>query len=129
MTSSKEASEDLSSDLLVKVAPLACAEILDCSHKKKPLPSALGSRIGTALHLIAQHLEVVQPFQLPDTAQDLSRQVLQDFLKICKVRSTVTRPATEYSVPTANHQPRSGQQSRPQPRRGTIKILITRCHL
>ncbi|KAL7933158.1 hypothetical protein V8C35DRAFT_60772 [Trichoderma chlorosporum] len=84
MASSGKAPELFSSDLLVKVAPLACQEILNCASKKKPLPSVLGSRIGTALHLIARHLEVVQPFQLPATAQDLSRQALLDFLKICK---------------------------------------------
>jgi hypothetical protein len=94
MASSGEASELFSSDLLVEVAPLASKEILVCASKKKPLPSVLGSRIGTALHLIARHLEVMQPFQLPATAQDLSRQALQDFLKICKVRSIPTQPAT-----------------------------------
>ncbi|KAL1604808.1 hypothetical protein SLS60_004348 [Paraconiothyrium brasiliense] len=84
MASSGEASDFFSSDLLVKVAPLACQEVLNCASKKKPLPSVLGSRIGTALHLIARHLEVMQPFQFPATAQGLSRRALQDFLKICK---------------------------------------------
>ncbi|KAH8744318.1 hypothetical protein F5883DRAFT_590309 [Diaporthe sp. PMI_573] len=84
MASSGEAPELFSSDLLAEVAPQACKEILNCASKKKPLPSVLGSRIGTALHLIAQHLEEVQPFQLPATVQDSSRQALQDFLKICK---------------------------------------------
>lgn len=104
MVSFGEASELFSSDLLVKVAPLACTEILDCALKKKPLPSVLGSRIGTALHLIAEHLEVMQPFQLPDTAQDLSHRALQDVLKICKVRSIPAQPATYYIVPVANCQ-------------------------
>jgi hypothetical protein len=94
MASSGEASELFSSDLLVEVAPLASNEIIVCAKKKKPLPSVLGSRIGTALHLIARYLEVMQPFQLPATAQDLSRQALQDLLKICKVRSIPTQPAT-----------------------------------
>jgi hypothetical protein len=94
MASSGEASELLNSDLLVKVAPLACMEILNCTAKKKPLPSVLGSRIGTALHLIAGHLEVMQPFQLPAMAQDLSRRALQDLLKICKVRNIPAQPAT-----------------------------------
>lgn len=94
MASSGEAPERFSSDILAEVAPLACEEIITCATKKKPLPSVLGSRIGTALLLIAQHLEVVQPFQLPATAQDLSRQALQDLLKICKVKSIPTHPAT-----------------------------------
>ncbi|KAL7922387.1 hypothetical protein ACQKWADRAFT_78429 [Trichoderma austrokoningii] len=96
--SSGKASELFSSDLLVEVAPLACEEILKCASKKKPLPSVLGSRIGTALHLIARHLEVVQPFQLPATAQDLSRQALQDFLKICKW------PAKSAAVKAEDHE-------------------------
>lgn len=94
MVSSGEASELFSSDLLVKVAPLACMEILNCARKKKPLPSSLGSQISTALHLITRHLEVVQPFQLPATAQDLSYRALQDLLKICKVRCILDQPAT-----------------------------------
>lgn len=93
MASSGEASELFSSDLLVEVAPLACTEILTCARKKKPLPSVFGSQIGTALHLIARHLEVMQPFQLPATAQDLSRRALQDLLKFCKVRSILAQPA------------------------------------
>ncbi|KAK2593254.1 hypothetical protein QQS21_009053 [Conoideocrella luteorostrata] len=84
MASSGEALELFSSDLLVKVAPLASTEIVTCAKNKKPWPSKLGSRIGTALHLIASHLEVMQPFQLPATAQDLSRQALQDLLRVCK---------------------------------------------
>ena len=92
MASSGEAPEPFSSDLLVEVAPLACTEILNCTSKKKPLPSVLGSRVGTVLHLIARHLEVMQPFQLPATAQDLSRRALQDFLKICKVRNIPAQP-------------------------------------
>jgi len=93
MASSGEASVSFSSDLLVEVAPLACKEVLNCASKKKPLPSVLGSRIGTALHLIARHLEVMQPYQLPATTQDLSRRALQDLLKICKVRSIPAQPA------------------------------------
>ncbi|RMZ91634.1 hypothetical protein DV736_g1131, partial [Chaetothyriales sp. CBS 134916] len=84
MASSGEASESFSSDVLVKVATVVWNEILNCAIKNKPLPSGLGSRIGTALHLILSHLEVMQPFQLPATAQDLSHRALQDLLKICK---------------------------------------------
>jgi hypothetical protein len=60
MASLDEASELFSSDLLVEVAPLACKEIMDCAIQGKP--SSIGSRIGTILHLIAGHLEVMQLF-------------------------------------------------------------------
>jgi hypothetical protein len=59
MASSGEASELFSSDLLVEVALLASNEILVYASKKKPLPSVLGSRISTTLHLITRHLKVI----------------------------------------------------------------------
>jgi hypothetical protein len=84
MTSSSKPSELFSSDLLLKVAPPAFKEMIDCAKNKKPLPSAFGSRIGTTLLLIEKQLEVMQPFQLPATAQHLSHRALQDLLKLCK---------------------------------------------
>jgi hypothetical protein len=98
------ASEGLfSSDLLVEVAPAACAEILTCASKKKPLPSVVGSRIGTALHLVARHLEAAQPYQLPDTTQDLSYRALQDLMKFCKVRSVLNQSPSYYKAINADY--------------------------
>ncbi|KAH8194218.1 hypothetical protein TruAng_011615 [Truncatella angustata] len=121
MPSSGKASELFNSDLLAKVAPLACKEILSCASKKKPLPSALGSRIGTALHLIALDLEVMQPFQLPATAQDLSRQALQDFLKICKW------PAKSAAIKAEDHEEFNDWLSSASPRGiyDELQILIS----
>ena len=65
MVSSSEASEVFSSDLLLEVAPLACTEIICCAKTMKGLPSVPGGQIGATLHLIAYHLEITQPLQLP----------------------------------------------------------------
>lgn len=85
MSRARNAPVELSSDLLAEIGPEVSRYIIDCAKSTLPLPSVLGSELGSRLYTIAGHLKATEPFHLPAQAEELSGRALRDLLEICKV--------------------------------------------